>query len=130
MEPRLTNGVIPRSLLSRYTASTSCCSERKTGCGSPQPPYRNMGDSDLSMTTEKAAIDSRASLGLSFDTPARLGRNALDTDRGTMSSMNGDCGQADVSEQDTLLRSEYRRVSLTRNCLVTITYPQGIRKSQ
>jgi hypothetical protein len=37
-----------------------------------------MGDSDQSMT-EKAAIDSRASLGLSFDTPARLGRNALKT---------------------------------------------------
>jgi hypothetical protein len=29
-----------------------------------------MGDSDQSMT-EKAAIDSRASLGLSFDTPAK-----------------------------------------------------------
>ena len=46
-----------------------------------------MGESDQSMT-EEAAIDSRASLGLSFDTPARLGRNALNTDRGTMSKLN------------------------------------------
>ena len=32
---------------SRYAASTSCCSERKTGCGAPQPPFQRMGGSDL-----------------------------------------------------------------------------------
>jgi hypothetical protein len=47
-----------------------------------------MGDSDQSMA-ETAAIDSRASPGLSFDTPARLSRNALNIDRGIMSNMNG-----------------------------------------
>ena len=74
--------VIPRRCFRATQPRLAAVVERKTGSGTPQPPYRNMGDSDLSMT-ENAAIDSRTSLGLSFDTPARLGRNALNTDRGT-----------------------------------------------
>ena len=65
-------------MFSRYAASTSCCSERKTGCGSPHPPHRNAGVSDLPMPVA-TAIGSRTSLGLSLDTPTRLGRNALRT---------------------------------------------------
>ena len=36
-----------RSVFSRCASSASCCSQRKTSCGSPQPPFQRTGDSDL-----------------------------------------------------------------------------------
>jgi hypothetical protein len=80
--PLADEGEIPRSLLSRCTASSSCCSERKTGCGSPQPPYRNIGVPICLRQSGLARCFVRHT-----STPRPQG--AQSTDRGTMSNTSG-----------------------------------------